>query len=127
MLIASITFCYLLVMQLFTTGFEISIPDTIGLLWEKYGLLAVVLAVLSPVFIYDSIKLSNRFAGPMISFRTALRALAKGEEIGQLRFRRGDFWPEFANDLNAVAKRLQQLNESSVLASDDDAAEIGRP
>ena len=65
--------------------------------------------VISPVFIYDSVKLSNRFVGPMISFRAALNKLANGEDPGEIRFRQNDFWKELTNDFNKISGELNQL------------------
>jgi hypothetical protein len=36
-----------------------------------------------------------------------MRALARGEHVEPIEFRRGDFWKEFADEFNAVAARVQ--------------------
>lgn len=55
---------------------------------------------LLPVFVYDLIQVSNRFAGPMMRLRSALADLASGKQIKPLNFREGDFWGEVASDFN---------------------------
>ena len=69
--------------------------------------MAVVMLVISPVFIFDSMKLSNRFVGPMISFRGALKQLANGEDPDPINFRQNDFWKELTNDLNRISAELK--------------------
>lgn len=74
--------------------------------WRTYGPLLLVLGALVPVFVWDSVKLSNRFAGPMVRFRRTTRELAAGEVPPRLKLRPGDFWGDYADDLNAVIARV---------------------
>jgi len=106
-------FLYLFTLQAFSNGFSLSFQANLFALWQEYGLLALVLAVISPVFIYDAIKLSNRFVGPMISFRTALSKLAAGHDPDPINFRQDDFWKELTKDLNGVSAELKQLRETA--------------
>ncbi len=102
-------FIYLFTLQAFSNGFSLGFGENMAALWNQYGLLALVLGVLSPVFIYDSIKMSNRFVGPMVSFKSALKKLANGENPEAVRFRKGDFWQEMTGDLNKIAKEMKGL------------------
>lgn len=70
---------------------------------------AGVMFVLVPVFIRDTMKLSNRFAGPMFRIRTELKRMAAGETHRPIAFRQGDFWLEAAADFNVVAKEIESL------------------
>lgn len=75
----------------------------------------IVMMMLLPVFLRDSLKLSNRFTGPMYRLRTTLRSMAQKEDVGPIKFRDGDFWMEAAIDFNIVLQQLDQLkaeNES---------------
>jgi hypothetical protein len=69
-----------------------------------------------PVFAYDCVRLSHRFAGPIYSLRTALRKLADGQCIPEVSFREDDFWKDVARDVNRIAARLDQkrLTDESV-------------
>jgi len=62
--------------------------------------------VLLPMFVYDSFKLSNRFAGPIKRVRRVLRELAEGKPFAPVKFRKGDFWAELADELNAAVQTL---------------------
>lgn len=65
----------------------------------------LILAIL-PLFAYDTVKLSNRFAGPIYRIHKSLRALADGEPVKPIRLRRGDYCQELAADANRLVARL---------------------
>ena len=62
--------------------------------------LLCLMFVLYPVYVWDIVKLSHRFSGPMLRLRGILNELADGGRASQLRFRPGDFWQETAIDFN---------------------------
>ncbi len=72
-----------------------------------------VMFLLLPVFLRDTLKMSNRFAGPMYRLRTALRALSEKQSISPIKFRTGDFWLEAASDFNTVMEELQTLRQEN--------------
>lgn len=60
-----------------------------------------------PLAVIDMVRLSHRFAGPMLRFRRAMQELGRGEQVEPLRFRDGDYWQDVATDFNAVCSRVQ--------------------
>lgn len=87
--------------------------------------LLAVLFVMVPVFIRDTLKLSNRFAGPMYRLRTGLAAVNDPanpiEEVRPIKLREGDFWSAAADDYNKVLDRMKQLTaENERLRADRD-------
>ena len=62
---------------------------------------------LFPVFVYDALRLSHRFAGPMVNLKKNLSKLARGETVAPLRFRDGDFWQEITNDFNQCDRAFE--------------------
>jgi hypothetical protein len=56
--------------------------------------------------VVDTIKLSHRFAGPVVNLRRSMREIAEGGTPRKLQFRRTDFWHELADDYNALLARL---------------------
>jgi hypothetical protein len=62
----------------------------------------VITLSLIPAFIWDTLKLTNRFAGPMLRFRAALADAREGRDVPKLSFRDNDFWKEVAENFNAV-------------------------
>ena len=69
---------------------------------------AVVSLLLLPGVIFDLLRLSNRFAGPMFRLRRSMRNLAQGKPVAAVRFRQGDFWQEFAEDFNTIAAKTEK-------------------
>lgn len=115
-------FLYLFTLQAFANGFSLGFQENVATLWNQYGLLALVMLVISPVFVYDSIKLSNRFVGPMISFRGALKKLANGETPDDITFRQNDFWKELTGDLNKISSELRELRAAKQKDSESELA-----
>jgi hypothetical protein len=69
------------------------------------GLLASLLML--PFVIYDMMRLSNRFAGPMYRLHRSMEQLASGAAVETIRFREGDFWQEFADTFNKLAAKVE--------------------
>jgi hypothetical protein len=75
-------------------------------MFAEFGPYLVALLALLPMFVLDTVKLTNRFAGPYVRFRRHIRALMANESPGPIRFRDGDFWRETEDDLNALLKAV---------------------
>ncbi len=73
----------------------------------SYLPLLIVSLALLPVFLLDTMRLSNRFSGPILRFRQAMSAWAKGNQVEPVSFRSGDFWQSLATDFNTVVERTQ--------------------
>ncbi len=75
---------------------------------------ALISFAMVPVFVWDAMKLSNRFAGPIVRVRRALAEIASGASPSPIEFRDGDFWKSLAQDLNrAFAARIPNQNNNS--------------
>ena len=61
---------------------------------------------LLPVFVLDTIKMSNRFAGPIYRLRQTIRSIAQGDPPPRLKFRDFDFWQGLAQDFNQMVDHL---------------------
>ena len=89
-------------------------------LWWTHGPFLVVMVFLLPVFVIDTIKISHRFAGPMMSLDRAMREIAEGKPPRKLSFRRDDYWQELADDYNAMLQRLAPGVEEAEEAGADE-------
>lgn len=76
-------------------------------MWFQLGPALIASIILLPLVIYDIVKISHRFTGPLLRLRRSMRALAAGEQVKPIHFRQGDFWQDLAEDFNAVAARAQ--------------------
>lgn len=62
-----------------------------------------------PIVLVDCVRMSNRFVGPLVQLRRAMRALADGEKVPHLHFRHGDYWQDLAIELNRISDRIERL------------------
>lgn len=69
----------------------------------------LVSAALLPAFVWDTLKLSNRFAGPIVRLRRSLAEAREGRVVKALHFRDSDFWQQIATDLNSILRSTGQL------------------
>jgi hypothetical protein len=83
---------------------------------------AVSSLILLPIVLVDVLRFSNRFTGPMVRVRRMLKSMIEGDPVRPIAFREGDFWDDFALDINAVAARLQEL-ETKVAALENESLE----
>ncbi|EKK02377.1 hypothetical protein RBSH_02311 [Rhodopirellula baltica SH28] len=67
------------------------------------------LLVLGPLMIYDVLKVSNRFAGPIFSMRREMQNLIDGKEGRNITFRNDDHWSTMAMQFNTIREELLEL------------------
>jgi methyl-accepting chemotaxis protein len=80
-------------------------------MWFWYGPAAIASLLILPPVVIDVVRLSNRFVGPLIRLRRDMRRLAAGEKVAPIHFRARDYWQDFAEEFNAVARRMEALTE----------------
>lgn len=78
------------------------------LAWTRGGPALVGSLLLLPIVMVDCVRLSNRFAGPVLRLRRGMKQLADGELVQPVNVRKGDFWFDFAADFNRLATRVQR-------------------
>ena len=93
-------------LELFLGDPALSLLGHLQVLWGKYAFFLVLMAAILPSFVYDTVKLSNRYVGPVLRLRESISDLAQGKPVAELKFRENDFWREIAEDFNVVAKNL---------------------
>ena len=104
-------FCALAVICLFTLEYftgdpGLSLGGHLAVIWGKYAFFLLLMIALIPSFVYDTMKLSHRFAGPVLRLKDSIRKLAEGEAVNELKFRDNDFWIELSTDFNRVVNRV---------------------
>lgn len=82
-------------------------------LWLNCGPALLGSVLLLPLVLMDCVRLSNRFAGPMVRMQRVMRELAAGENPPEITLRPGDYWMEFASDINLVMERLGHQNSQT--------------
>ncbi len=76
-------------------------------LWFFYGPALIASLLVLPLVVIDSLRLSNRFVGPLMRLRRSMRDLTRGERVEPIRFRDDDFWHDFAEEFNVLAAHVQ--------------------
>jgi hypothetical protein len=76
--------------------------QTVGDTLRRFLPFFVITIALIPAFVWDTLKLSHRFAGPITRLKNTLRELRDGRAVPPLRFRENDFWQEIATNFNQV-------------------------
>jgi hypothetical protein len=101
-------FCNALALTIWVRLFEqpeVGWAESFGDTMKRFLPFFVITMSLIPAFIWDTLKLTNRFAGPMLRFRAALADAREGRAVPHLAFRDNDFWKEVAENFNAVMER----------------------
>jgi len=120
---ALIAFC----LQVLVNPF-LPIGEHLGRTTQTHGPFLLVLLLMLPIFVSDTISLSHRFSGPIFRLRQTIRRLADGEAHRPLAFRELDFWQGMAADFNRMVAHLQDVpnrQEASAGASAAGPAEAG--
>jgi len=107
-----VSFVVSFILQVLTDPFR-SLTAHLHDMWWTHGPFLLVVVFLLPAYVVDTIKVSNRFAGPIFSLRRAMREVAAGKTPRRLSFRKRDFWRDLADDYNAMLERLEVLDESN--------------
>ena len=91
---------------------ETSWVTTFGDCIRRFLPFFVITVLLIPAFIWDTLKITSRFAGPVLRLRAALAGAAQGRDVEPLKFRNNDFWQEIADDFNAVVERHKSTDRA---------------
>ncbi|EMI53627.1 putative membrane protein [Rhodopirellula sallentina SM41] len=84
---------------------DVSWKQTVGDSFRRFLPFFVITTALLPAFILDTLKLTNRFAGPVSRLRTEINNAAEGRPVRHLKFRNNDYWREIADGFNALIDR----------------------
>ncbi len=121
-------FVLLCVWQVLVSGDPVNgFANVMGEVLTSHLPVFVALISLLPVFILDTVKLSNRFAGPVVRLRDKLSDVADGKPIKPLNLRKGDFWQELADNFNRAAERMSEKptpQRSATRDACDEPAEV---
>lgn len=69
--------------------------------------------VLGPLMVHDTLRHSNRLAGPIFSLQREMRRLVEDDSPRELCFRSGDYWSSMADDFNATRQLVEDLRREN--------------
>jgi hypothetical protein len=82
-------------------------------------------AIVLPLYLWGLVKVSHRFAGPIVRLKRVMRVAADGGPLDPIHFRNDDFWQELATSYNDLLIRVH--SKMTTRASVARPAESGRP
>ncbi|MEM6981105.1 MAG: hypothetical protein AAF539_15705 [Planctomycetota bacterium] len=90
--------------------------QTFGDTMRRFMPFFIITMALIPAFVWDTLKLTNRFAGPILRLRSALSDASAGRAVSPLQFRNNDFWQEIAENFNKVILRSTHDENAEAVA-----------
>ena len=87
--------------------------QTLGDTFHRFLPFFIITMALIPAFVWDTLKLTNRFAGPILRLRSALSDASAGRAVAPLHFRTNDFWQEIAQNFNTVMERCSLSSDAT--------------
>jgi hypothetical protein len=80
--------------------------------WVRLLPLLVALVIVLPLFLYDMIKFSHRFAGPLYRFRKTVETMAAGKQVEPIKIRKRDFLHNWVPAFNTLIRKWNTLQEA---------------
>lgn len=93
---------------------EWTLEEHFNAMLAAFGFWLPGLLLLAPLIVFDIVKMSHRFAGPVYRLKSHLTKVCSGEEKGKLWFREGDYWWELVEPVNNIITRMLTAEEKLV-------------
>lgn len=90
---------------------EWTLTEHLGAMVEQVLPCLPTLVLLLPLVIFDIVRLSNRFAGPIFRLRHHLTELSQNSQISPLNFRDEDYWQQLAEPINLLQQKMLVLEQ----------------
>lgn len=87
---------------------ELGIIGNCKATWLTMGAPVLLGACFLPWVIIDSLRLSNRFSGPLARIRRNLQTMQAGVPVAPIRVRERDFFQDIVQEINSLAASLDQ-------------------
>lgn len=101
-----------------------SATDHLAAFWRQSKPLLLALLCLVPIFVRDTLKLTNRIAGPIYNLHRTCEQLAAGDpNVRPLQFRNGDMWADLPEKFNGMVEKLKSSDNSPPRYADTVAEE----
>jgi hypothetical protein len=80
-------------------------------IWSLCGPPLIASLLILPLLVIDCVRMSNRFVGPLYRIRRCMRDILAGVPVPPIHFRDDDFWLDVVDEFNALAAKLQRLED----------------
>ena len=86
--------------------------------------LLLALVCLISVFIRDTLTLTNSIAGPIFNMQRHMGRIARGEEVGPLKFRNQDMWDGLPETFNEMIAEVNRKNSPQAAAQKEESVTV---
>ncbi len=80
-------------------------------IWQTHWQVFAMMLLIVPFVVYDLLKFSHRFAGPMSRLRRELDNAVNSRETLPVRFRDHDYWGEIGDNCTRLIERNRVLEK----------------
>ncbi len=87
---------------------------------KQYWPIFITATLLLPFLLYDALRVTNRFAGPVFRLRRELERFGEGSDIEPIRFRKRDFWQDLAEQTDQLVQRVKEAERRACQATTTD-------
>lgn len=99
----------LAIVQAMVAGSDASFSVLLNRALLAFGPALLSSVALLPLLMFDALRFSIRFAGPLRRLTQEAHRMANGLDVAPVNFREDDYWHELAVPFNAVAAELKRL------------------
>lgn len=100
-----------------------TLPEHMATFWRQSAPLLVAMLCMLPVFVRDTLTLSNRIVGPICRLRDTVRRIGNGEDVSPLKFRKKDMWDDLPDLFNHMVSELKSTDRPTPAAERDDLSQ----
>lgn len=102
---------------------QVGWPVLSGRIAVAFGPAMIASLVLLPLVLFDALRFSHRFAGPLHRLTRELERLADGHTPGPVVFRKNDYWTGLATQFNRVTDEVHALRTADAPVAEHDETE----
>jgi hypothetical protein len=73
-----------------------------------------------PVIMLDCLRVTSKFAGPLVRLRREMRNLADGKSVDPVLFRKNDLYYELTDEFNRLVKYVEKLRPATGCLTDQE-------
>jgi hypothetical protein len=74
-----------------------------------------------PVIMLDCLRVTSKFAGPLVRLRKEMRNLADGKEVEALEFRKNDLYDDLTYEFNRLVEQVEKQRHTGGRSTKQDA------
>ncbi|MGI9457346.1 MAG: hypothetical protein ACR2NU_12350 [Aeoliella sp.] len=106
-LVAVTVLCLMAAVQVVLTDSAVGYELLANRVMIAFGPALIASVIALPLLLFDCVRFTNKFAGPMHRLRREVKQLADTGKAEPMDFRKGDFWYDLAVQFNRLAERMQ--------------------